>query len=73
MFRHELRVLDAYHIATIHRKNSGKAHVKDVVLNMQAVLEAQTIAARLQLVLEALLKQRNRLQALAALRVAEDG
>lgn len=54
-------------------KNGGKAHVRDVVLNMQAVLEARTTAARLQLVLEALLKQRNRLQALAALRVAEDG
>lgn len=40
---------------------------------LQAILEARTTAARLKLVLEVLLRQRNRLQALAALRVAGEG
>jgi hypothetical protein len=36
------------------------------------MLEAASTAARLQLLLEALVRQRNTLQALAALRVAEE-
>lgn len=40
---------------------------------MQAILEARTAAARLKLILEVLLEQRNRLQALAALRTAGEG
>ncbi len=38
----------------------------------QAILEAGSLAGRLQLILEALLAQRNKLQALAALKVAEE-
>ncbi len=52
----------------------GVVHfIGKVCCAMQAVLEARTTSARLKLILEVLLEQRNRLQALAALRVAGEG
>ncbi|KAK9917745.1 hypothetical protein WJX75_007749 [Coccomyxa subellipsoidea] len=45
----------------------------DYAEGRQAILEARTAAARLKLILEVLLEQRNRLQALAALRTAGEG
>jgi hypothetical protein len=51
----------------------GRGSLESSPLVMQAILEACSTAARLQLVLEVLVRQRNRLQALAALRAAQDG
>ncbi|BDA48717.1 hypothetical protein COCOBI_12-3990 [Coccomyxa sp. Obi] len=57
----------AYSLATVLQEDFDHAEGR------QAILEARTTAARLKLVLEVLLRQRNRLQALAALRVAGEG
>ncbi len=49
-----------------------KRHCKLSSADVQTILEAPSTHARLQLILEALIEQRKRLQALAALRAAQE-